>query len=129
MGELKQPVSRRTFRWPGAAREMVRAYLNTAPSELSQTDERGAQIGVKALITRIAALSGNPRGACWRFARQLGVISKRSYRPWTKAEEQRLLDLIASRSLADVTNFAGLKEINFDIFRLCKLSKLQNRPI
>jgi hypothetical protein len=103
MESLKQPVSRRTFRWPGAAREMVRAYLNAAPSEPSQTDGRSTQIGLKALITRIAAASGNPRGACWRFARQLGVISKRSYRPWTKAEEQRLLDLIASHSLGEVT--------------------------
>jgi hypothetical protein len=103
MGRLKLPVSRRTFLWPGAAREMVRAYLNTAPSKRSQTDEHGEQIGLNALITRIAAVSGNPRGACWRFARQLGVTSKRSYRPWTKGEQQRLLDLIASHSLAEVT--------------------------
>jgi hypothetical protein len=103
IGSLKRPVIRRTFRWPGAAREMVRAYLNTAPSERSQTNKHGEHIGLNELITRIAAVSGNPRGACWRFARQLGVISKRSYRPWTKAEQQRLLDLIASHSLAEVT--------------------------
>ena len=35
--------------------------------------------------------------------RQLGVTSKRSYRQWTKAEQQKLLDLIASRSLGEVT--------------------------
>ena len=102
MRELTQPPSRRSFRWPGAVREMVRAYLNT-PSELSRKDEHDAQIGLKALITRIAAVSGNPRAACWRFVRQLGVTRKRSYRPWTKAEQQKLLALIASRSLDEVT--------------------------
>src|SRR5580704_15251949 len=102
MRELNQPPSRRSFRWPGAVREMVRAYLNT-PSELSRKDEHDAQIGLKALITRIAAVSGNPRAACWRFVRQLGVTRKRSYRPWTKAEQQKLLALIASRSLDEVT--------------------------
>jgi hypothetical protein len=99
MVELNQPASRRTFRWPGAAREMVRTYLNTVPSRSSGTDEHGAQVGLETLISRIAAVSGNPRGACWRFVRQLGVTSKRSYRQWTKAEQQKLLDLIASRSL------------------------------
>jgi hypothetical protein len=82
---------------------MVRTYLSTAPCGLSEKDEHGTQIGLKALITRIAAMSGNPRGACWRFVRQSGVTSKRSYRQWTKAEQQKLLDLIASRSLREVT--------------------------
>jgi hypothetical protein len=59
-------------------------------------------MSLKALVTEIAAVSGNPRGACWRFARQLGVTSKRSYRPWTKTEQQKLLDLTASRSLEEV---------------------------
>jgi hypothetical protein len=99
MRQLNQQ-GRRTFRWPGVAREMVKAHLKT---ELSQRTGQGAQTGLKALITRIAAVSGNPREACWRFVRQSGVISKRSYRQWTRAEQQKLLDLIASRSLAEVT--------------------------
>jgi hypothetical protein len=102
MGELNQQANRHTYRWPGAAREMVRAYLN-APSEHSGLEAHRAQDGLKALITRIAAVSGNPRAACWRFARQLGVTSKRSYRQWTKAEQQRLLNLITSQSLEEVT--------------------------
>jgi hypothetical protein len=68
MGELNQPSSRHTFRWPGAAREMVRTYMSAARSELSGKDEHGAQIGLKAVITKIAAASGNPRvpvgGSC-----------------------------------------------------------------
>jgi len=103
MGELNQQASRRTFRWPGAARELVRAYLKSAPSEVTGEVGTDAQMRLKALITRIAAVSGNPRGACWRFARQSGVTSKRSYRQWTKAEQQKLLDLIASHSLEEVT--------------------------
>jgi hypothetical protein len=103
MGELNQPASRRTFRWPGAARGMVRTYLDSATSALSGKDEHGAQVGLGTLITRIAAVSGNPRGVCWRFVRQSGVTSKRSYRQWTRAEQQKLLDLIASRSLREVT--------------------------
>jgi hypothetical protein len=103
MGELNQPASRRTFRWPGVAREMVRTYLNAAATEVSGKDEHGAQIGLKALITRIAAVSGNPRGACWRFVRQSGVTSKRTYRQWTKTEQQKLLDLISLHSLQEVT--------------------------
>ena len=38
----------------------------------------------------------NPPDACSRFLRQLGVSGTRPYRAWTKPEQQRLLDLIAS---------------------------------
>lgn len=100
MEELSRPVSRRTFRWPGAARELVRAYLR---SRKSTDSDPGAQMVLKALITQLAALSKNPRGACWRFVRQLGIKSKRCYRRWTKPEQQKLLDLIASRSLEEVS--------------------------
>lgn len=79
----------------------MRRYLNTAPSE-SGEDAQGAQIGLKALITAIATVSGNPRSACWRFVRQSGLTAKRSYRQWTKPEQQRLLDLIACRALGEV---------------------------
>jgi hypothetical protein len=103
MGEQKQQASRRSFRWTGTAREMIKAYLNTISSEVSGQDGHNTQMALKALITRIAAVSGNPRGACWRFARQLGITSKRSYRPWTKAEQQKLVDLIASHTLREVT--------------------------
>ena len=62
-----------------------------------------SQLALKGLITRICAISGNPRGACWRFARQSGVKTKRSYRPWNKLEQQKLLNLISSHSLEEVT--------------------------
>lgn len=55
--------------------------------------ERGAR---KQLIARLAKLSGNPRDACLRYLRRLGMVEKRSYREWTKPEQQRLVDLLDS---------------------------------
>jgi hypothetical protein len=100
MDDLSRKIKRRTFRWPGAAREIVAAYLNF--SEATGTGP-ATPIALKALVTRVAAASGNPRAACWRFIRQSGVKAKRSYRPWTKAEQQKLLNLISSHSLEEVT--------------------------
>jgi len=91
---------RRTFRWPGSARQMVRVYLSVADAQAGTRDGYQA---LRALITNLAAVSGNPRRACWRFVRQSGLSSKRSYRQWTRAEQQKLLDLIASHSLYEVT--------------------------
>lgn len=91
---------RRTFRWPGSARQMVRVYLSGAGARAGTRDGYKA---LRALITNLAAVSGNPRSACWRFVRQSGLSSKRSYRQWTTAEQQKLLDLIASHSLIEVT--------------------------
>jgi hypothetical protein len=99
MDELRK-ARRRAFRWPVAAREIVRAYLNSAESR-----EKGQVVDttLKALVTKIAAVSGNPRGACWRYVRRWGVKFKRSYKPWTKPEQQKLLALISSHSLEEVT--------------------------
>ena len=78
----------------------MQAYLKSAESKKSRNN---GHAGLKELITKIAAVTGNPRTACWRFARQSGVRSKRGYRQWTKPEQQKLLDLIASHSLGEVT--------------------------
>jgi hypothetical protein len=99
MEELSREVRRRTFRWPRAAREMVKAYLKDAGLKGSGV---GEDIRLKELISNLAAISGNPRSACWRLVRHWGVKSTRSYRQWTKPEQQRLLDLIASRTLGEV---------------------------
>lgn len=98
--ELSGDVLRRTFRWPGAARELLKAYLSSVASRDKAPD---AHVALKALISQIVAVSGNPRDACWRFVRQSGISTKRNYRPWTKPEQQRLLDLIAAHSLEEVT--------------------------
>lgn len=70
---------------------MVRDYIERIGSNRGHD-----QAGRRMLITKLNAISGNPRDACLRFVRQFGVAQKRSYREWTKREQQRLLDLIAT---------------------------------
>ena len=88
--------TRKTFRWPGSAHELLHEQLAKQGQRLDERD-------MKVLVTRLVELSGNPRRACWRLVRGAGFTSKRNYRQWTKAEQQRLLDLMALHSLAEVT--------------------------
>jgi hypothetical protein len=90
MGEA-DGVKRRMFRWPKAARELVREY-----KERTSRSQEHTETGRRMLVTKLAATSGNPRDACLRFLRELGVNHKRAYREWTKSEQQRLLDLITA---------------------------------
>ena len=66
--------------------------IRNEPAEAKEHTETGRRM----LVTKLAAISGNPRDACLRFLRQLGVNQKRAYREWTKPEQQRLLDLITT---------------------------------
>jgi hypothetical protein len=50
--------------------------------------------GRKRLIVKLVEVSGNPRDACLRFLRRIGINERRSYREWTKPEQQRLVELI-----------------------------------
>lgn len=98
MSEEHTGGRRRTFRWPKEARELVRIHLNVPREQLREQHPDD----LRFLITRLAEVSGNPRDACWRFARQLGVKGKRSYREWPERAQQRLLDLIAIQPLPEV---------------------------
>ena len=49
---------------------------------------------VSLLISRLVAESGNPRWACRRFVRSMGIQARRPYRMWSEQEQQRLLKLI-----------------------------------
>jgi hypothetical protein len=91
MGEGDDVPRRRAFRWPKEARELVREFKERA--SISQENNESAR---RMLVTKLAAISGNPRDACLRFLHELGVNQKRAYREWTKPEQQRLLDLIAT---------------------------------
>ena len=82
MDEVLDDPPRRGFRWSKAARDLVRANVNATGAE------------VRALVSRLAEESGNPRWACRRFARSMGIRWHRSYRHWTEQEQQRLLHLI-----------------------------------
>lgn len=90
---------RRTFRWPKEARELVRIHLNA-----QRVQPRGQDSGheFRVLVTKLVKVSGNPRDACSRFARQAGVIGKRRYCQWPERAQQRLLDLIAVQPLPEV---------------------------
>lgn len=98
MNEEHAGGRRRTFRWPKEARELVRIHLNVPQEQLRDQNSDNLRL----LITRLAEVSGNPRDACWRFARQLGLNSKRSYREWPERAQQRLLDLISIKPLQEV---------------------------
>ena len=80
--ESAAPGSRPEFRWSQTARDLVRANLHASGKQL------------RALVTAIERESGNPRWACWRFARTMGIRSKRQQRPWTPPEEERLIKFL-----------------------------------
>ncbi len=100
MLESCESRKRRVFRWSGAARDTARAYLQA--KKYPQDARLGLPNDLKALVARLVEVSGNPSDACRRFARQLGVREKQSYRPWTDKEQQKLLDLIASHPVHEV---------------------------
>jgi len=91
--------SRRTFRWPKEARELVRIHLNA-----QRAQPRGQNCGneLRVLVSKLVEVSGNPRDACWRFLRQSGIVGKRAYGYWPERAQQKLLDLIAVQPLPEV---------------------------
>ena len=89
MSERSGRRKRRSFRWPEEATQLVREYLRS-----SKPGQFRSRNSVAGLATRLAALSGNPRDACFRFLHHEGVTQRRTWRPWTKPEQQRLFDLI-----------------------------------
>src|SRR5579864_4168538 len=72
MDEPKKRRKPRTFKWSRTARQTILANLNASGAEL------------RKLITEISQQTGNPRDACLRFARQLGLKAKQQYRRWSK---------------------------------------------
>ena len=74
---------RRMFRWPKEARELVREY-----KQRTSRSQEHSETGRRMLVTKLAAISGNPRDACLRFLSELGVDQKRAYHEWTKPEQQ-----------------------------------------
>jgi len=99
MDEENAGRRRRTFRWSKEARELVGIQLKA-----QRAQARGQDSGheLRVLVTKLVKVSGNPRDACSRFARQAGVIGKRAYCQWPERAQQRLLDLIAVQPLPEV---------------------------
>lgn len=91
MGKKESASKRRIYQWPKEARDLVNANRTATGPRL------------RSLITAVARQSGNPRYACWRFARKLGLTAKgRPYRQWSEPERRRLLHLIESHSAGQV---------------------------
>jgi len=80
--QMIKPERRRQFRWGKPERDLVLSQLNLSACHFS------------ALISALEQISGNPRWACRRFARALGVKARRAQRAWTEQERQRLLKLL-----------------------------------
>jgi hypothetical protein len=97
MDEADGVHKRRVFRWSKEATELAREY-----KERTNRSQENNETGRRKLVTTLAESSGNPRDACLRFLRELGVHQKRAYREWTKPEQQRLLDLISSLPVEEV---------------------------
>jgi hypothetical protein len=100
-GQIEGAGKRRVFRWAKEAKELAINYRECV--------NRGLQNGTtrRALVLRLVEVSGNPQDACLRFLRQLGVSGTRRYRAWTKPEQQRLLDLIASLPVQEAARVIG----------------------
>lgn len=81
--------ARRTFHWSDEAKRLVADHRQRIEQagNLRGTDR-------EQILSKLAQISGNPRDACLRFLRRLGVAEKRSYREWTTRERQRLIELI-----------------------------------
>jgi hypothetical protein len=98
MNAANRPGLRREFRWSRAARDLVRANLSATVREVS------------ALVTQLVAESRNPRWACRRFVRRMGIRAKRPHRAWTVQEQQRLLKLIDLHSIREIAKLMRRSE-------------------
>lgn len=99
MDEENAVRRRRTFRWPKEARELVRIHID---AQRAHPRGQNSEDDVRALVTKLAEVSRNPRDACWRFVRQSGIAGKRAYSQWPERAQQKLLDLIAMQPLPEV---------------------------
>lgn len=72
----------RTFKWSQTSRDIVMANLHVNGRQLSE------------MLSRLVETSGNPRDACLRFARKLGLRGGRPYRRWTRKERESLEELL-----------------------------------
>jgi hypothetical protein len=80
---------RRTFLWSDEAKGLAADYKQR--TERGGTHARGER---EQILAKLARASGNPREACLRYLRRLGVVEKRSYREWTTRERQHLIELL-----------------------------------
>jgi hypothetical protein len=87
MGYDTGKSKRQKFHWPSEAEQLVKAQGH-------QFHSSGRASNREQVISKLIQMSGNPRAACLRFMRRLGLAPQRSYREWTTGERQRLVELI-----------------------------------
>jgi hypothetical protein len=91
---------RRQVLWSMEARDLVAEHLVSRCNIAD--DPRSECAATRTLISKLVELTGNPRDACYRFVRHLGIAAREDYRGWTKAEQEQLLDLIVLHPPAEV---------------------------
>lgn len=79
--------------WCPEARVLVSSYVDAVRSR--RMEEQAQRSEAQKLITKLVEITGNSRQACWRFIRRHGVKKKKTYKEWTRPDQQRLLNLIA----------------------------------
>ena len=89
---------RHALRWSKDARELVREDIRSGGKDLSK------------LLTQLVAISGNPRWACRRFARRMGLKSRRNQRAWNVQEQQRLLKLLDLHPVKEIARLMHRSE-------------------
>ena len=89
---------RRALRWSKEARDLVREDIRSDGKDLSK------------LLTQLVAISGNPRWACRRFARRLGLKAGRKQRAWNVQERQRLLKLLDLHPVKEISRLMHRSE-------------------
>ena len=90
MNTMEGFQTRREFHWSKAARDLVRSNPKVEGKDL------------RDLVTGLVRESGNPRRACWRFVRRMGIRSKRPQRAWTITEQQRLIKLLDLHPIPEI---------------------------
>lgn len=83
---------RRAIRWSLAARELIADHVTRR--DLASDDPGAEQAAIASLVSKLEALTGNPRDACFRFVHRFGIRSRQNYQSWTEPEQQQLLELI-----------------------------------
>jgi hypothetical protein len=101
MGYGSGQQKRRVFRWS----EDVRQYALECKRNIGSISQHGES--ERQLVGKLEEMSGNPRDACLRFLKQLGAVPRRGYRPWTKPEQQRLVDLINRMPIVEAARVLG----------------------
>ncbi|HKD78903.1 MAG TPA: hypothetical protein VKH81_04370 [Candidatus Angelobacter sp.] len=89
---------RHSYRWPKEARDLTRTNLHASGPALTR------------LIDQLVRLTAYPRWACLRFARRMGIHSKKQLRAWTTQEQQRLLKLIDLQPVKEIAKLLRRSE-------------------